>query len=367
MRVLLIDQYRDIGGAQTIFLQLAESLLAMGVDVQPMFPLGGTLEAEIGARFGDRVRCVGIPELELTSGRKTPADAVRLARHGLALLRLRPLLARFDYVYVNGPRLFPAFLLLSSLVPGRFIYHVHLDHSPIEKAVIAALVAHPRTHAVVAASEFVLRRLQRSLGRLADGPRVRVLENSLNRTLSSVEFVNRWSDAATLDIVTIGGLIPEKGTDIIVDLASANPQHRFHMIGDADPRRPSFAAALRARATSNVMFHGRVANVRAAIEGIGAQVHLMPSRREESFGLAAIEAMACSCFTVTSGRGGLADIACRTGAWTAPTSSAWQDAIDRIQRTPRDDMAAAAREQHRRTLDQYGYARFERDLAVLFA
>jgi len=363
MRVLLLDQYRDVGGAQTVLLQVLGCLVSRGFEVAAAIPIGGGLEATIRERFGEGVELIAIPELALTPRHKSSRDAVRLAGYSAGLLRLAPSLRRFHYVYVHGPRLFPAFAGLSSLISARYVYHVHLEHSRLEKSIIRGLLWHPRTHAVIAPSEFVMR----GLGSRANRGRLRLVENALSETMSALPFVDRWADAERLDLVAVGRLIPEKGQDVVLDLAANFGRHRFHLIGCADPARPEYAAALRRRATPNVVFHGQVGDVASTIHQIGAQVCLVPSRRDESFGLAAIEGMACSCLTVTSGRGGLGNIAERTGAWTARTAEEWRAAIERIEGSAPDEMAHAAREQHDRTLDCYGFERFARDVAEIFS
>ena len=363
MRVLLVDQYRDIGGAQTVLLRVLGCFVSRGFEVATAIPGGGELENAIRARFGARVEQIAVPELVLTPRHKTARDGVRLAMYSAALMRLAPALRRFDYVYVHGPRLFPAFVGLSSLIPGRYVYHVHLEHSGLEKAIIGGLLRHPRTHAVIAPSEFVLRGLRSR----ANGTRLRLVENSLSERMSALPFVDRWRGAERLELVTVGRLIPEKGQDLVLDLAAHFTRHRFHLIGCADPSRPEYASELRGRATPNVVFHGQVSDVVATINEIGAHVCLVPSRRAESFGLSAIEGMACSCLTVASGRGGLGDIAERTGAWTAGAADAWRAAIERIETSPPQEMSLVAKAQHDRALDGYSFERFARDVAAIFS
>lgn len=362
MKVLLLDQYRDVGGGQTVFLQILRCLVARNVAVTAAIPLGGSLEAAVRAEWNGRVECVGIPEPTLTSGHKTVRDAARLLGHGAELFRLRRRLPEFDLVYVNGARLFPAFIAMSSTTRTRVIYHVHLDHGAVERAIIGAALAHPRTHAVLACSDFVARGLRSTLGPLGHTKKLKLVENALGAPFSSLAFVDRWRSDSPRPAVVIGKLIPEKGPDIVLELARAHPRMTFHMIGDADPTRSAYADALRARAPENVVFHGRVANVRDHIEAIGACVNLVPSQRAESFGLAALEGMACSCLTVTSDAGGLEDIAKRTGAWTARSMRDWHAAIDRILSSPPEEMAAIARAQHEKTLSLYAPDRFARDL-----
>ena len=102
--------------------------------------------------------------------------------------------------------------------------------------------------------------------------------------------------------------------------------------------------------------------MRAAIEEIGATINLVPSRRPESFGLSAIEGMACSCLTITSGVDGLADVGRETGAWTATSAGEWRNSLDRIQGSSADELREIARIQQERTSQRYAPARFAREL-----
>lgn len=366
VRVMVLDQYEDLGGGQTVFLQVIDALQSGGLEVAAAFPHGGPLEQVIRKRFGDAVECLRIPDLRLDAATGTVGKVAAMAARSARLLGLLPALRSSDFVYVNGPRLFPVFLALSTLVRSRFVYHVHLDHSALELRLIDALLRHPRTHAVVANSPFVHGRLATRIG--AGGhQRLKLVENALPRSLAGRPFVDRWQGTGRLQLVTVGRLMPEKGQDLVVDLAAANPGCDFHLLGGVDPEHRGYGAELRRRAGGNVVFHGAVEDVPATLDAIGAQVNLVPSRRDESFGLAAIEGMACSCLTVTSGRGGLLHIAEQTGAWTARRIEEWQAAVARICSAPRALSSSEARRQYERTMQRYDPGRFAREILGLLA
>ena len=366
MKLLMVEQYSKIGGGETVFLQVLAWAVQRGASVTVALPRGGALERAIRQRHGERVAYVDIPEPRLTSGTKTLGDLIRLSWFSVRLLPLLSVARQSDYVYVNGGRLYAGMLVVSSLVRARFVYHLHLDHSPAEKKLIGALLRHPRTHAVIANSAFVLRRLHEALGRLASGCRVRLLENALSDSFAARPFIDRWQSAGRLQVVCVGRLVPDKGQEIVIGLAKQNADCDFHLFGNDDPSHAAYAAALRAGAPSNVTFHGHVDDIGAAFDALGAQINLMPSRREESFGLAALEGMACSCLTITSGRGGLAEISANTGAWTALRAEDWHEAMNRMRASSRDSLVAAAREQHDRTIAHYSPIRFLAGLDSVF-
>ena len=362
VNALLVDQYREIGGGQAVFLQVMDALVAGGARVEAATPGGGGLERAIRSRFSG-VQHRAIDELALTAGHKGLADVARLASYSASFLRHFD--ARgFDHIYVNGPRLFPAFLAIASTTRAKFTYHLHIDHSPVEKALIAALLHHPRTHAVLVNSPFIRERLEQTLGPLARSQKLVLLENALTREQSKLPFESRFD--GPLRAVVVGRVVPEKGHATVIELAQRHPQIEFHILGDADFGERAFLDSLRARAGKNVTFHGSVPDVHAAIRELGAQLNLVPSAWDEPFGLVAIEGMAMSCLTLTSGRGGLGDISRRTGALVCESIDAWSRALGDLERAPREQLASQARAQHDAVLAAYAWPRFERELRGVF-
>src|SRR5690606_28037918 len=100
-------------------------------------------------------------------------------------------------------------------------------------------------------------------------------------------------------------------------------------------------------------------NVPEELDTRDIQFSLVPSRCEESFGLAAIEGMACSCLTIVSGRGGLAEIAAQTGALVAKDEADLSSVLDDLAGRSPDQLAALARNQHAATLAAYAPQLFE--------
>lgn len=362
MKALLVDQYAEIGGGQTVFLQVLSSLVGAGIQVETAFPLGGTLERTVRSRFPG-LPLHAIAPVELASGRKGFADVGRLAQYSASFLSKKTEFQNFDLVYVNGARLFPAFLALSTVNPARYIYHVHLDHSRPEKWLIGALLAHPRTQAVVVNSGFVLRRMRQALGPLGHSSKLRLIENTLSEGFSKLPFTDRFG--GSLKVVVPGRVVPEKGQDVAVALAREFPKLEFHILGDADFGSQTYLDDLKRGAPPNVRFHGFVPDLAQSITQIGAQIALIPSRWEEPFGLTAIESMACSCLTLVSARGGLNEIAARTGALACESLNDWKKTLKQISESSPDALAYQARSQHEKTLRHYSAERFERDILEL--
>ena len=108
MKVLLLDQFSELGGAQRMLLDLLPALHARGW--QPYLGLPGA------GPLGRRARDLGFEVSPIdcgpyASGEKSAADFWRFAT-GIRNLakQIRALTAQIqpDLVYINGPRLLPA-------------------------------------------------------------------------------------------------------------------------------------------------------------------------------------------------------------------------------------------------------------------
>lgn len=102
--------------------------------------------------------------------------------------------------------------------------------------------------------------------------------------------------------VFVGRLVPEKGAETVLELARAEPEIEFVLVGAGSQRQDLDAAA---RDLANVEIVGRV-DSRDVLRRIYSSAHfvLQPSRRtdawEELFGIALVEAMACGCVPLAS-------------------------------------------------------------------
>jgi glycosyltransferase involved in cell wall biosynthesis len=309
-RILFIDQYRNYGGGQIVLLQAMRCALADGWKISLLAPLGGDFQSLVRSQLGD-VEFLPLPEMMLHSGRKGAIDVVRL---GVASFRMRKYLPppeSFDLVYVNGPRLFLAASLWFRSKPNAVVYHVHLDYSAIAKRLINWISKRESTRAIITVSSFV------DAGLRAFAPRIRrviLAENGLTEADAARPYVSRFTKTGPLKAAVIGQVCPQKGQSIVVDLAAKIPDCQFFMIGDTDFGERTYCAQLRARAPANVTWLGKSANWRDQIDRYGIQLSIMPSQFEEGLPLVAIESMANSLLTVVIARGGLLDVAQRTGA-----------------------------------------------------
>ena len=124
MNILFLDQYSELGGAQGCLLDLMPAIVERGWTAHAAVPGGGPLV--------EQLRSMGVVVHEIRcgpyrSGTKRIADFLRfpfdIARQTRTIRRLLDQ-TRFDLVYVNGARLFPA---ASIAVQGRapIVFHAH--------------------------------------------------------------------------------------------------------------------------------------------------------------------------------------------------------------------------------------------------
>src|SRR5215207_5965888 len=105
MRIAIVDQFGEIGGAQRCLLDLLPAFLARGWQVAGGTPAGQML---------DRLRemCEVVRELPcgpFSSGQKTAADVARMIwQVGFQCRRINAISRGADVIYANGPRILPA-------------------------------------------------------------------------------------------------------------------------------------------------------------------------------------------------------------------------------------------------------------------
>lgn len=363
MRVCFLDHYGSLGGGQQVLAELVRAARSLGMEVTALVPGEGGLQELLG-NLGVPVR--RISELHLAQGRKGYGDFLRLGTYSAALLaRHGAFLAGQDLIYVNGVRLLPA-MLASSLILSRvrFCYHIHLIHRSLEKRLIGLALSRSNTAAVVVPSAFV----REDLVKFSDtflSPKVRLVRNGLTRHFDCFPFEDRFSGRKLSSVAVVGRLSPEKGQDILLTLAPNLPDISVHVLGDCAFSDAAWGEMIRSKTPVNVRFHGWVEDVPATIRSLGVQVCLVPSRCDEASPLVPLEAMALSCITVVRARGGLAEIASRTGALTFVEDAEVAPLLDHLVALSAQEQANVARSQYAATLAHYGHSAFAGRLQLL--
>jgi glycosyltransferase involved in cell wall biosynthesis len=159
VKILFLDQFSELGGAQQSLLDTVEAVRRNGWQARVLFPGHGPLV--------ETFQSLGVPAGEISSGPyrsggKSAADSIRFAWDLHRQVRtIKSGAAQYDFnlIYVNGPRLMPAAALASrGRVPVVFHAHSHVDG-------VAARVLHwsiRRTQAtVIGCSKSVLDPLRR--------------------------------------------------------------------------------------------------------------------------------------------------------------------------------------------------------------
>jgi glycosyltransferase involved in cell wall biosynthesis len=132
MKILFLDQYSDLGGAQHCLLDLMPAVAWAGWRPLVAVPGNGPLVGRL------RAMGVAVEPLPLGSYRSFKKSAWDLVRFAAStprlLLAIRRLVKRFqpDLIYVNGPRLLPAARLARGKTP--LLFHCH---SRVEQALAA--------------------------------------------------------------------------------------------------------------------------------------------------------------------------------------------------------------------------------------
>jgi glycosyltransferase involved in cell wall biosynthesis len=349
--LLFVDQYGEIGGGQTVLLSLLRAAIQTGATISVLAPGGGALEAAIHKEFGGAVTFYSCEEPQLTHGRKDFRDVLALLAYGRRFRRHLPLLRVQDVIWVNGLRHLPHLLLMSRAFRARMIYHVHLTHSRLERLLLRHASRARQTFRTVVNSRFV------ASGLAIPQKRLTLIENALEPAFANRPFIDRFTQHQPWTGVVIGTLRPEKGQDIAINATAG--KITLHIVGRDGDGATSWIANLKRDAGASVQFDGPVIDGPGRLDAINPQFSLVPSRWQEPFGLVAIESMACSCVTIVSASGGLAEIAEKTGALVARDEATLAIMVSDLCARPPADLTAIARQQYEATQRHYAPARFK--------
>ncbi|WP_232796922.1 glycosyltransferase family 4 protein [Blastococcus atacamensis] len=347
----------ELYGADRVLLESAAAL-ATAFDVTVALPGPGPLVAALEARGLRVVRC---PMPVLRNSALRPRGAVRLLADAVrGLLPALRLIRRHgtDAVYVNTLTL-PSWPLLARLCGSRSVCHVHEAEESAPRLLRRGMALCPAlSDRVVANSRFTLEVL-------ADvAPRVRrrsaVVHNAVVAPAEAPEA--RPHQAGPLRLLYVGRLSPRKGPQVAVavleELLERGVDARLDLVGSVFEGYEWFEAELRdavrtAGIEDRVSFLGFRSDVWPHLTD--ADVVLVPSVAEESFGLTAVEAVLAARPLVVSDSSGLREAVegyASVQAVAPGATAAWGDAVQRIAadragyaRAARDD-AQEARRRH---------------------
>jgi glycosyltransferase involved in cell wall biosynthesis len=292
MKLLFLDQFSELGGAQQCLLDLLPEVehatVAMPGD-GPMFERVRALGFETA-----RVRCG-----PYASGGKTARDVARFVFETPRLARqIRDLARAADIVYINGPRLLPAAALSGIRQPVVFHSHSYLPPGPVRKLSGLAL---RRLHAHVIGS---CRYVADQWRPYASG--ISVVYNGVAGPVRP-----RAERNGPLTFGCIGRIAPEKGQREFVEAARIihrrMPEARFAIYGETMFASRDYEREVRAAAAGlPIEFAGWAANVYDALAGIDRL--LVPSAPHEATTRVILEAFAAGVPVIAFPSGGIPEV-----------------------------------------------------------
>jgi glycosyltransferase involved in cell wall biosynthesis len=225
VKVLVLDQFSELGGAQACLLMALEAMRARGWQIAVGLAGNGPLFCRVR-----ELGCAAFPIScgPLGLGRKSLADAARFLTQTPRLAReLRGYANRFspDFVYVNGPRILPATALAGLRLP--VLFHAHSYLPPGAPRTLAGEALRRLRASVIACCRFVADVWKP----FAPTDRLSVIYNGVPGPPVSAA----TRDAAQPKIGCIGRISPEKGQLEFVAAAAiihrALPEVRFAVHG----------------------------------------------------------------------------------------------------------------------------------------
>jgi glycosyltransferase involved in cell wall biosynthesis len=297
MRVLAVDQFSVLGGAQQALAELLPAMAARGWGGTVAMPNDGELFARAQAAGFTTERIASGP---YRAGSKTAADTVRFAADTVRLARrVRRLAQGMDLIYVNGPRVLPGVALAGLKTPVVFHSHSFLRAGPV-RALTGAAVRRLGAR-VIAACEFVA-------AQWCEFGEVRVIYNGVAGPASPL-----WR-GRSVRVGCIGRISPEKGLLDFVRAArfirEVLPDTQFVIHGAA-----LFGSAAAARYESRVReqavglpveFAGWTSDVYRALAQI--DLLLVPSAPHEATTRVILEAYAAGVPVIAFRSGGIPEV-----------------------------------------------------------
>jgi len=305
MKILFLDQYSDLGGAQLCLLDLMPAVAWAGWQALVAVPGSGPLV--------ERLRELGVAVERLPLGsyrsyKKSAWDMLRFAASTPRLvIAIRRLVKRFepDLIYVNGPRLLPAARAARRGTPLLFHCHSRIEQAVAARAAGRSLRASQA--AVIGCCRFAVKPLLPFLAQ----ERVHIVYNGVSGPSRPAV---RKTPGSGFHIGVVGRIAPEKGHADFLKAAcllnEALPDCRFVICGEAlfaDRVSKEYRQTLDKLAEGlPVEFLGWRDDVYEVLERLDLLV--VPSTREPATTRVALEAYSCGLPVVAYPTGGIPEI-----------------------------------------------------------
>jgi glycosyltransferase involved in cell wall biosynthesis len=316
-RLLILDQFNQLGGAQRCLLDLLPAFLEAGYQTHLAVPGNGPL-ADGACGLGAIVHRISCGAY--TSGQKSWIDAARFAvdlpRQAARIASLASQ-HEIDLIYVNGPRLLPAAAIGARGRP--VVFHAHSVVTQQASARLARWALRSANASVIAACRFVLE----SLAGAVEPERSRVIYNGV----APVECVRRRRGVNDpWRIGVIGRIAQEKGQLEFVQAARLILRQQrwrceFVVCGDALFSSPRYSRRVRAEAEGlPIEFTGLRNDIGDVLSTLDLVV--VPSSEVEATTRVILEAFSAGIPVVAFRSGGVPEIVEDgvTGVLSAPTA-----------------------------------------------
>ncbi len=300
MRVLFLDQFSDLGGAQLCLRDVLIEVRRRGWDAEVMAPGNGPL-LDFARDCGFDARM--LPIAEYSTGARAVADIARFGvgmARSARLVRLALQQRPADLIHVNGPRLLPAVLRGSVPRDTPVVFHAHSGLSTRYARALAGWSLRRTRATAIACSKFAARPVQNAIG----GHPVRVVYNGV----ADCGFRPRAPQRGrALRVGLVGRIAPEKGHLDFIRAAQLlqGAGLQFSIAGAALFSELRYERAVRELGVfAGIEFRGWTDDVAGVLHDL--DILVVPSAAHEASTRVVMEAMSAGACVVAVSLGGLA-------------------------------------------------------------
>jgi glycosyltransferase involved in cell wall biosynthesis len=316
VRVLLLDQYSELGGGQRCLIEAAAGFAARGWEIDAAFPHPADGGSPLAAALTPLCRELhSIPCGPFASARKCAADALRYAAQlpvQVAILRGILHRARIDVLYVNGPRVLPAAALArisTERSPTPLIFHAHWDVTQPGVSALVLRALRMSRASVVASSRSVARPLESAVPK----DRIRVVYNGVAADHADhADHIDARPLRPIRHIAVLGRIASEKGQLEFVRAARIIAMHaaqglRFSVYGAPLFSGDRYLAQVQAEAAGcPIEFPGWTEDTATAFSGMDLLV--VPSDASDNIPRVILEAFAARVPVIAFPSGGIPEL-----------------------------------------------------------
>jgi len=344
--ILVIDHASGFGGGQTVLMQIVESLRNTNMSYVILIPKGGHRYDQLKEENPGKVQA--LPQ----NHKNRIVDIIRL---NIGLCLTKYIWQSDAILYVNGSRLLPFVVFRAIFAPFKSVaVHMHLEPSKFVLGMIKLLCRIQPLTSIICCSEYIYTITSKKIQKC----NVLLLENALSTRYVDYAgncILNKFSNSR-LEVAIVGGVHPNKGQDIILNLPKdLEEKVRFHIIGPIIFDK-KWADNLKNCAPKHTIFPGPKYDLIKYFQENNIEISVVPSRWSEPFGLVAIESMALNTVTLARAVGNFPFIASKTGMLLFKTDD---DLFSLLRKLIDDGFESRSQLKHtQRTMTLYYYGQY---------